>query len=181
MAPAGLISLLNLAQQIINSCVQVAQKSYIVPSIRILANIYKDEPSKYKSTFYFRCIILAAILMLGFTFVHAFPSVFYYAFYFSDELKSVHLQLLNMFFLLFGVLFSNCIASLVNSSFYTHGDTKTPSLISSAIYTVYMPLKVIAFYYGGVKMMVLSTSIYTIFNLLVLLFSNQKLVLNARY
>jgi peptidoglycan biosynthesis protein MviN/MurJ (putative lipid II flippase) len=110
--------------------------------------------------------------------IFLFPGFFYYVFYFSGNLRGVADQVWLFFLSLSGVLMSNCLAALLNSSFYISGDTSTPSKISSIVFTMFLPLKVAIYKAFGLEAMVVATSVYCLLNLCILLYFHKKLVLD---
>lgn len=180
IAPPGTISIINLVQQIVNACIQVVHKAYNVPATKRMADIRKLNLLDYKRFFYARCSFLILFLVFGYLFILNFPEIIYYALYFSDDLAADYEEIYYYFIILYGVLFANCLASLINSSFYIFGDTKTPSIISCVTYTIYIPIKIFCFYYWGLEAMIISSSLYSISILVILFLFNQRVLLNAR-
>lgn len=174
---AGTLSLFNLAQQLINAGLQVATKAVVTPNIKSLGYSYRSGLGSYKLAFYKKLRLLIILLLIASVPFAIFPEIFKGLLYFSTELKNKYYEIWVFFSLMLGLFISNSIASLVNGSFYIYGDTKTPSKISSIIYTFYIPIKIIIFYQFGILAMVVSTSIYSFINVIVLIFYHRRLVL----
>lgn len=69
---------------------------------------------------------------------------------------------------LFGGFIGDSIATLVSSSFYSKGDTKTPSFLSIVTFTIFIPLKFISYHYAGVYGLAFASSIYSLINMSVM-------------
>ncbi|MDT3275660.1 hypothetical protein Q4Q54_19600 [Shewanella sp. SP2S2-4] len=177
-APVGSLSILNLSQQLINAGIQVVTKSYNTPIVKNIATIYIANNNLYKKSFNKSILLISIVLITLIVVLYCFPEIFYYFFYFSDKLRAVHNDIWFFTFLLSGVLISNCIASLVNSSFYISGDTTTPSKISSLIFTLFLPIKIIIYQIYGIEAMIFSTSFYCLVNLAFLIYYHNKMVLD---
>jgi peptidoglycan biosynthesis protein MviN/MurJ (putative lipid II flippase) len=180
-ASIGSLSILNLAQQLVNAGIQVITKAYNTPTIKKLSKIYTLDNSSYTKVFNKSILYVVFLLIISIIILYSFPDIFYYFFYYSDSLKGVSDDVWLFVVLLSGVLISNCIASLINSSFYISGDTTTPSRISSLIFTFFLPVKVIIYNAYGIEAMVFSTSVYCLVNLAFLIFYHKKKVLNKCY
>jgi len=58
------------------------------------------------------------------------------------------------------------LGQISSTSFYASGDTSTPTRLSIWTYTVYLPLKVLAFLRAGIMGLALATSALLIVNFL---------------
>ena len=65
-----------------------------------------------------------------------------------------------------GILIAGSAGQVTSASYYALGDTKTPTWIGVATYTVYVPLKVGAFFAFGLTGLCVVTSIYYAVNFL---------------
>ena len=177
-APAGMLSLFNLSQQLINAGLQVVTKAIITPNIKLLGSAFREGRDSYEHFFYKKLkLLLVCLTALSLPFI-LFPEIFKILFYFSDELKANYYELWVFFSFMLGGFISNSIAALINGSFYIHGDTKTPSKLSAVIYTFYMPLKVWSFYDFGMLAMVVVSVCHAVVNTLFLLLFHKKRFLN---
>jgi peptidoglycan biosynthesis protein MviN/MurJ (putative lipid II flippase) len=70
------------------------------------------------------------------------------------------------------------MGQIAASTFYSIGDTVTPTRMSMLTYTLYIPGKVLSFYFWGVAGLAVTTSIYYLLNLsLQIYLLNEKSVL----
>jgi peptidoglycan biosynthesis protein MviN/MurJ (putative lipid II flippase) len=58
------------------------------------------------------------------------------------------------------------MGSVTTSSFYASGDTRLPTRLGMITYTIYIPIKIIAFSLGGVLALAISVSAFYLLNLL---------------
>jgi peptidoglycan biosynthesis protein MviN/MurJ (putative lipid II flippase) len=89
----------------------------------------------------------------------------------------------SLMIMLFGVWFGGLMGSLTSGTFYAKGDTKTPTLMSAILFTVYVPVKIYCFMRFGITGLALSTSIYMMISLFIQMFlinrSGNKVLKNA--
>lgn len=173
MSP-GTISLMNLSQQLISAGVQVVTKAYVTPKIKINSSVF-SQYEKFKSVYLKSITSVFLFTLLVGLIVFFFPKIFEFLFYFSQELTGKSSDIWLYFILMYGVLVSNCIATIVNASFYSFGDTRTPAKISVLIFSVYLPIKVLLFKFFGINAMLLSMSFYCLLNLIILMYYHFKM------
>lgn len=179
-ASSGSLSLYYLAQQIYGAAGQVLNKAIAAPSVPVLSMLHKAGDKAGFRRAYRRkllqvgAICLAALLFLGLlgqallTFLVGHGSVS----------ASNVTELWWIMIWLGGMFFGGAAGQISSSSFYACGDTITPTRTSAFTYTAYIPAKVMAFYFGGVVGLAITTSVYYMVNLsLQIYFLEKKLAL----
>jgi peptidoglycan biosynthesis protein MviN/MurJ (putative lipid II flippase) len=83
-------------------------------------------------------------------------------------------QLWIILLLLFGLWFGGLLGALTSTTFFAKGDTKTPTVLTSILFTIYLPIKVFVFKYYGISGLALSISIYMMFSLLFQMYFLRK-------
>jgi peptidoglycan biosynthesis protein MviN/MurJ (putative lipid II flippase) len=64
--------------------------------------------------------------------------------------KAVDIEMLWLIMLgLGGVFVCGAMGSVTASSFYARGDTRLPTRVGALTFTIYIPIKVLSFHYGG--------------------------------
>ena len=79
--------------------------------------------------------------------------------------KNVH-QLWWIMVALAGLLIGGASGQLISSVFYAIGDTRTPTMLFTITYTVYVPIKIVVFLKYGVVGLAVVTSIHLVLNFL---------------
>ena len=67
---------------------------------------------------------------------------------------------------LLGVLVGGTVGQVIAVAFYAMGDTKTPTNLFIVTFTIYIPIKVLAFFHYGLMGLAVATSFHQIVNLL---------------
>ena len=163
LASAGELSLLYLAQQILGGAAQILNSAYVLPLIPLLTGRAKrSEWRDYHAAIRRGVFFLFGASLLGWIVASvAGPMLL------AAVGRSVDLALLNRLFLaLGGVLIAGSIGQLTSSAFYAAGDTRTPTIYGVITFTVYVPLKFLAFLHYGIVGLAWSTSIFTAVNML---------------
>jgi putative peptidoglycan lipid II flippase len=73
-----------------------------------------------------------------------------------------------------GMFVGGAIGQGLSSSFYALGDTKTPTKISVCTYTLYIPIKILAFHFFSMMGLALATSIYYLTNVALQAYGLQR-------
>ena len=64
-----------------------------------------------------------------------------------------------------GVFVCGAMGSVTASSFYARGDTMRPTRLGALTFTVYVPVKILSFHFGGVIALAIAASFYYLINL----------------
>jgi putative peptidoglycan lipid II flippase len=166
-ASSGSLSLYFLAQQIYGAISHVLEKAVASPLIPILSKLYKQGNKAGFRQVYLQKIKL--IVIIGLT------CVFLIFLMGQDLLRLVvgHGNITSnninelwwVMIWLCGMFVGGVAGQISSSAFYASGDTKTPTRIGIYSYTLYIPLKVILFYFFGVMGLAITTSVYILVNL----------------
>jgi peptidoglycan biosynthesis protein MviN/MurJ (putative lipid II flippase) len=65
-----------------------------------------------------------------------------------------------------GMFVGGAMGSVTTSAFYARGDTRLPTRLGMITYTIYIPIKIIAYSLGGVLALAISVSAFYVVNLL---------------
>lgn len=171
---SGSLSLFFLAQQIISAFNQVITKSLVTPNIALLSHAHKSKDMlSFKSVYgktLTKILIILCIVSILFFILGEYASELLLSFRKdSNSINAPHI-LYTVLFFLFGSLIGNVLGSFVTSSYYAINNTKTPSYISMINYTVYVPLKIVAFYFYDVNGLACVVSLYSLLNVTILYF-----------
>jgi putative peptidoglycan lipid II flippase len=171
MAPAGGLSLLYLGQQLLSAVGQVINQSVVTPSIPGLANAahsgcWEDFDKRVRYTVR-NLLILAAVLMLALLLLggRALALVFSHQ---AMGPAEVH-RLMNLLVALGGILLADGVVYFAYSSFYSAGDTVTPTVATSIVYSIGIAAKIAAFLLFGIVGLAIAISGYYVMNAIVLL------------
>lgn len=165
---SGSLSTFTLGQQVYAAGNQVISKAFTTPMIPRIGQLFKSKENHeilplYKSNIRLLTIIALAIGVLIFSFDKGW----------SDMLGlnkwENYTQLSNVIYWLFIYFFATCLGQYVSSCFYVCEDTKTPTYVSVITYSIFVPIKVITFINFGIKGLALSTSIYHLCNLVIMM------------
>lgn len=162
MAPAGVLSLLHLSQQMYSAGNQVLVAALDAPAVPALANhAVRREWHAFKARMMrtlqllvlsggivFALIFYPGHYVLGFVFGHGKFS--------AGEIHELWLIMLA----LGGVWMTGLTGQILSSSFYAMSDTTTPTLIGAIGFTVGIGLKIAGFYLFGVIGVAIGSGIY---------------------
>jgi putative peptidoglycan lipid II flippase len=177
LAPAGDLSILFLAQQLWNAGSQVLTVGIGRPMVPTLSTLAKEGRWLDFGATLRRHIVpmlVAVAASIGAFTVVGRPAL---------ELLIGHggvtqgnVSFLWRVMLVLAVAFAaGCVGQLTSQSFYALGDTKTPTRISIVTFTVYVPLKFLAFRAFGIYGLAASTGLFHLVNVLV-----QSIILRRR-
>ena len=166
---SGSLSLYYLAQQLYGAVGQVLNKSIAAPLVPLFSQLYKTgNYSQFKKMYFFKLfqsgvIGVAGIISLGLCGELMLNILFGHGNINNEKIKELWWIML----LLGGVFVGGTISLITSSAFYAIGDTVTIVKISIISYTVFLILKIVAYYYYGINGLALATSIYYLSNLLI--------------
>lgn len=165
MASAGALSLLLIGQQIYLQINLVINKAISAPMLPLLALTANNSWFRFRRLYRHRLLIVVALTSAGVLLL-----------YFSGEpllrltighggitVENVRALWLVMMALA-GMLAGGAAGQITSTAFYAMGDTKTPTRLFILTYTIYLPLKVLAFLRYGVMGLALATSLHLIVN-----------------
>ena len=165
MTGAGTLSLLHVAQQIYGSIVLLLGKAVVAPMAPKLAVYAREERwSAYRRHYQSRLLLLLAITIAGVLLVIAVaPSLRLFVAELSIGSGNLRTLWLTMV-ALGGTLVGGAVVQATAGAFYGMGNTKTPTKISTVLYTLYIPIKILAFIKFGLLGLAVSISSYYLTN-----------------
>jgi putative peptidoglycan lipid II flippase len=172
----GELTLLSLAQQIYSMANNIINKVFIVtllPSLSLKAHEknWEDFYKKYTRRFWL-LLLISIIVYVGLLIVGKPILALIFSFK-NFSAADVH-RLWVILVLLFGFWFGGLIGNLTTGTFYTQGDTKTPTIIFIINFTLYVPIKIYCFHRYGITGLALSISFYMLLNLFVQMIFLEK-------
>ena len=177
-AASGTLSLYYLAQQIYGAIITVLNKAIATPLVPLLSSLSKSgDQLAFKRAYRARLlqvgvissVVLLALALLGrwgLTLLIGYGNIT------SDDLDGLWWVMI----WLGGMFFGGALGHITSATFYSVGDTVTPTRIGIISYTIYIPVKLASYLHFGVPGLAISTSIYFMANLVA-----QGLILERRY
>lgn len=166
MAPPGELSLLHLAQQMFGAATQIVQTGLAAPVVPVLAADAKHgQWESFRSSVRRRVVVIVSVTLLAYLGIlligrPVLSLVIGHGGVTQGNVYFLWILLLSMG----GVLVAGSAGSVTSGAFYAKGDTRTPTLLSVVTYTLYMPLKVVAYLKWGVVALGIATSVFAIVN-----------------
>ena len=166
-ASSGSLSLYFLAQQIYGSVSQVLDKAIASPVVPILSKLYKLRNKEEFIKVYDQKLKLMGMISLASFFIFALVGEDILNFFVGHgNINAKNISELWWIMIWLGGMFVGGVAGQITSSaFYASGDTTTPTRIGIYTYTLYIPLKILIFYFFGVKGLAIITSLFVLINL----------------
>lgn len=164
MTSAGGLSLFYIGQQLFSTIHQVLYKAVASPLTPGLTLDAKEgDWEKYRRAYRQRLLMVLALavsgcvllLLIGLPLLHLAIG---HGGVTSENVRTLWLIMLS----LSGVLVGGAALQVTSVGFYALGDTKTPTLLSVAIFTLYIPFKILIFMRYGLTGMGVTMSIYFI-------------------
>jgi putative peptidoglycan lipid II flippase len=173
----GSLSLYYLAQQIYGAATQVINKAIAAPLVPRLSKLHKaGDKDGFRRAYYRKLLQVAAISLAGLLVVGLVGQNLLDLLVGHGNVSSSNINELWWIMICLGGMFVGGAVGIISStSFYAAGNTSTPTRISMATYTVYIPCKVVAFYFWGVMGLAIATSIYYIVDLSVQIYLLGKM------
>ena len=177
MTGAGTLSLLHVAQQVYASIVLLLGKAVVAPMAPKLALYAREECwSSYRRHYQSRLLLLLAMTIAGVVIVIAgAPWVSMCAAKLGIGPNNVHTLWLTLV-ALGGTFVGGALVQATAGAFYGMGNTKTPTKVSTVLYTLYIPIKILAFIKFGLIGLAVSMSSYFLTNSV-----SQFLILEAKH
>ncbi|HEX6715718.1 MAG TPA: lipid II flippase MurJ [Pyrinomonadaceae bacterium] len=165
MTGVGTLSLLHVAQQIYASIVLLVGKAVVAPMAPKLAVYAREERwPTYRRHYQSRLVLLLVITTAGCVLVIIGAPVLRLAVgEIGIEPKNFQILWLTMI-ALGGTLVGGALVQATAGAFYAMGNTKTPTKVSSLLYTLYIPVKIIVFFKFGLIGLAITMSTYFLTN-----------------
>ena len=183
MASSGSISLLQLGQQIYGAANTIITSSIATPLVPLLAqNAYKNDWKSFQGNFRKRLNIVIFLTSVIFVLLIIIGKPVLKLIFQFKNFDSTQVDLLWIILIaLFGVLICGSAGQILSTSFYSKGDTKTPTRIGVIGFSIGIILKVILFYFIGIIGIALATSIYMFLTaILQLIILNKSITKNIK-
>lgn len=175
-AGSGSLSLYYLAQQIYSAMSQVLNKAMAAPLVPVLSRLHKaGDRHGFRRAFYRKLAQMSALGLFGLIAVGVLGQSLLALWADYGNVSASDANNLGWIMVWLGGLFVGGVTGQICSfAFYACGDTVTPTWMSIATYTVYIPGKIMAFYLWGVMGLALATSVYYLTNTLLQMYLLEK-------
>jgi len=173
---SGSLSLFFMAQRLYGAINQVCNKAIIAPLVPILGKHFKKKNFIELRSVYQRKLLvmlalgLVGLLLLGVAGNQLLSLLLGYGHVSTADISSLWWIMI----WLGGTLIGGLAGHVTSSTFYACGDTATPTKLSMVSYTIYVPLKIVAFYLWGIMGLAIVTSAYYLISLLLQLYFLEK-------
>lgn len=166
----GAISHLNYAQRFITALVLVATSGVSTMAFSDLAGAYSGELGHFRARFFENMrrmilVVLPVIVGLSF-FAHSSIQTLLERGQFSEQDTT---QVSLLLIALVGFFVASAVGDLISKCFYAIGDTRTPSFVGAAAFTIGIGLKVLGVTYWGVFGLAVATSLYTMLSVMIMI------------
>ncbi len=179
-ASSGSLSLYYLAQQIYNAASQVINKAIAAPLVPLLSKLHKAEDKNgFQRVYYRKLLQVGVISLVGLLVLVLLGQNLLGLLVGHGNISASNVNELWWIMILLGGMFmGGAVGQIASPAFYSIGDTLTPTRMSMFTYTVYIPVKILSFYFWDIAGLAISTSIYYLTNLFLLIYLlKRKLVL----
>lgn len=169
---AGSLSLLYVAQQIYANVILVTSKAAVAPlAPRLAVGASAGEWHGFRRAYRARLLLIALLAASGVVLLLAFgPQALMLAIGHAGVTAGNVYTLWLVMLALAGAFAGGVSGQVASGAFYAMGDTKTPTKISAAIYTLYLPLKVAVFLGYGIIGLAVTMSAFFVVNFIAQLF-----------
>lgn len=176
LASSGSLSLYYLAQQIYSAAAQVLNKAISAPLAPLLSSLYKDgDMNEFRRIYYLKLLQVSMVSLMGLMLFGFFGENLLSLLIGHGSISSTNVKELWWIMIwLIGMCIGGVLGQISSTSFYALADTVTPTKVSIASFTFYIPCKIAAFYLWGVMGLAISTSIYYIANLSIQIYLFNK-------
>jgi putative peptidoglycan lipid II flippase len=168
MSGNGNLSLFYLAQQIYGAGAGVVSKAIAAPLVPRLSLLHKagDDLAfrrAYRRKLWQVGLVTGSLLLI----VVAFGDSLLRLLVGHGAVTEANVRTLWLIMLgLCGMFVGGAMGSVTTSSFYARGDTRFPTRLGMITYTIYIPIKIMAYSLGGVLALAISVSAFYLVNLL---------------
>lgn len=177
-APAGSMSLFHVAQQIFGAATQVINRALAAPLVPRLSEAHKlGDVAAFRAHYRRALALVGLVCFAGMVLLVAVgrPVLELLLGWGKVSVSDVG-GLWWMMLGLSGAFVCGALGSVSSVSFYAAGDTRTPTRLGILSYTVFVPIRVVAYSYFGVHGLAVAASAFVFVNLV-----GQLFVLSRRY
>lgn len=182
MGRAGDLSSLYIGQQIYSAINLVINKAISTPTVPRLAIVAKsgDWPA-FRHLYRSRLLWMAGISTLGCTLLLVFGESTLRLVVGHGGITADNVRVLWwMMIALLGVLVGGTLGQVTSVAFYAMGDTKTPTSLFIWTFTIYLPIKVFAFFHYGLIGLAITISAHLVVNFLLQLIVLERVTSSTR-
>lgn len=167
-ASSGSLSLYYFAQQIYGAVSQVINKAIAAPLVPLLSTLHKaGDKSGFRRVYYRKLLQVGALSIAGLLVMWLFGQLVLKLLIGHGNVTVNNINEIWWIMIWLGGMFiGGTVGQITSSTFYSIGDTITPTRMSMFTYTLNIPIKVAAFYFGGMVGLTIAISIYYVTNLL---------------
>ncbi len=175
-AGSGSLSLYYLAQQIYGAVSQVCNKAFAAPLVPALSRLHKaGDKAGHQCCYHRKLLQVGALTIAGLVVLGLFGHPLLDLLIGHGNISADNVKELWWIMVCLGGMFvGGAVGQIASSTFYSIGDTTTPTRMSMLTYTVYIPCKALFFYFWGVAGLAIATSIYYITNQTLLIYLLKK-------
>ncbi len=182
MAPAGGLSLLYIGQQIYGVANLIAEKAIAAPMVPLLAvEAGAQRWQSFRRSYQKRLLAMGGLTIPGYLMLLVVGERILNLLIGHGGVTrdNVHLLWIIMVALV-GFFVAGAMGLITSTTFYAMGDTRTPTRMSIITYTIYVPIKVLAFLRYGLLGLAVVTSAYLFLNLIIQVILLEAFVLPKR-
>jgi putative peptidoglycan lipid II flippase len=170
-AAAGALSLYHISLQLYSAAAVILNRAIVAPVMPRLSRLVErgDGPAfialvqrRLRFTLGVALAALVGLILVG---RPALTLLFVHGTFERDRVEQIWWLLM----LLSGVWVGGAVGQILSTSFYSQGDTRTPTLVGVVGFTVAIGLKLAAFRYRGIQGLAVAASAYYVLNAIVLL------------
>jgi putative peptidoglycan lipid II flippase len=171
LAPAGILSLYHVSQQLYASAAMVLNRAIVAPVVPQLSRLASlNDWSSFMAQVRRRLIVMVGVTLAGTALlVLVGPPVLALIFHRGEFTPERIDHLWWLLILLSGVWLGGTAGQILSTSFYAQGDTRTPTRVGVVGFTLAIGLKLFAFRKYGIEGLALAASAYYLLNAAVLL------------
>ena len=165
---SGSLSLYYLAQQIFGAASLLINKAVAAPLVPHLSRLFKSgDTDGFWQCYHRKLLQIMSVGIIGLLVLFIWGGFFLNLLVgHGNVTQSNVIELWWIMVWLAGMFVGGIAGQICSTTFYSLGDTTTPSKLSIVTYTIYIPCKVVAFYSKGIMGLAVVTSVYCMTNFL---------------
>lgn len=175
-ASSGNLSLYYLVQQMYGAANQVLNKAIATPLVPVLSKLHKaSDKVGFQRAYSHKLLQAGAISLIGLLIIGLIGQNLLSLLIGHGNVSTSNVKELWWIMIWLGGMFvGGSVGQVASSSFYSMGDTTTPTRMSMFTYTLYIPSKILSFYVWGVAGLAIATSSYYLINLSLMIYLFKK-------
>lgn len=167
MSPAGGLSLLYIGQQIYGVANAVVEKAIAAPMVPLLSmKASAGDWTSFRETYRKRLLAMLCLTIAGYGVLLLWGEAILNLLIGHSGVTGENVHLLWWIMVaLVGFFVGGASGQITATTFYSMGDTRTPTRMSIITYSIYIPAKIFIFLRYGLLGLAVTTSIYILLNL----------------